>query len=36
MAVRDGADIINMSLGSDFGNPGSLDAIASDNAALAG
>lgn len=36
MAVRDGADVINMSLGSDFGNPGSLDAIASDNAALAG
>jgi subtilisin family serine protease len=36
MAVRDGADVINMSLGSDFGNPGSLDAVTSDNAALAG
>jgi subtilisin family serine protease len=36
MAVRDGADIINMSLGSDFGNPGSLDAVVSDNAALSG
>jgi subtilisin family serine protease len=36
MAVRDGADIINMSLGSDFGNPGSLDAVAADNAVLAG
>jgi len=36
MAVRAGADVINMSLGSDFGNPGSLDAIASDNASLAG
>lgn len=36
MAVRDGADIINMSLGSDFGNPGSLDAVVADNASLAG
>ena len=36
MAVRAGADVINMSLGSDFGNPGSLDAIATDNASLAG
>jgi len=35
-AVRDGADVINMSLGSEFGNPGSVDAVASDNAALAG
>jgi minor extracellular serine protease Vpr len=36
MAVRAGADVINMSLGSTFGNPGSLDALASDNASLAG
>lgn len=36
MAVRAGADIINLSLGSDFGNPGSVDAIAVDNASLAG
>ena len=35
-AVRDGADIINMSLGTSFGDAGSLDAIAADNAALAG
>lgn len=35
-AVRDGADIINMSLGSDFGDPGTLDAVATDNAVRAG
>ena len=35
-AVQGGADIINMSLGSDFGDPGSLDSMASDNASLAG
>ncbi len=35
-AVRDGADVINMSLGSDFGDPGTLDAVATDNAVLAG
>ncbi len=35
-AVQDGADVISMSLGSPFGNPGSLDAIASNNAAMAG
>jgi minor extracellular serine protease Vpr len=36
MAVRDGADVINMSLGSNFGNPGSGDAVAVDNASLGG
>ncbi|MEA2623812.1 MAG: minor extracellular serine protease Vpr [Chloroflexota bacterium] len=36
MAVRDGADVINMSLGLDFGNPESIDSIASNNAAEAG
>lgn len=35
-AVRDGADIISMSLGSPMGNPNSLDAVTSNNAALAG
>ncbi|MET0772845.1 MAG: S8 family serine peptidase [Candidatus Limnocylindrales bacterium] len=35
-AVRAGADVINLSLGSSFGDPGSLDALAVDNAALAG
>jgi minor extracellular serine protease Vpr len=35
-AVQDGADIISMSLGSDFGGAGTLDAVASDNAVLAG
>jgi len=35
-AVRDGADVINMSLGSSFGSPGSIDALAADNAVLAG
>lgn len=35
-AVRDGADVINMSLGSPLGNPDSIDAIAADNAVLAG
>lgn len=35
-AVADGADVINMSLGSDFGRSDSLDAIAADNAAKAG
>lgn len=35
-AVRDGADVINMSLGSDFGEAGTLDAVATDNAVLAG
>jgi subtilisin family serine protease len=35
-AVRAGADVINMSLGSPLGNPGSLDAIASNNASIAG
>ncbi|MFO1541102.1 MAG: S8 family serine peptidase, partial [Chloroflexota bacterium] len=35
-AVRDGADVINMSLGSNFGSPGTVDALASDNAVLAG
>lgn len=36
MAVRAGADIINMSLGSPLGNPLSLDAVATNNASLAG
>jgi len=35
-AVRDGADVINMSLGSGFGNPNSADALAVDNASVAG
>ena len=35
-AVQGGADVINMSLGSPFGTAGTLDAIASDNASLAG
>ena len=35
-AVADGADVINMSLGSDYGRSDSLDAIAADNAAKAG
>lgn len=35
-AVRDGADVINMSLGSPFGNPGSGDSVAVDNASAAG
>jgi minor extracellular serine protease Vpr len=35
-AVRDGADVINMSLGSDLGNPNSIDSIASNNASAAG
>ena len=35
-AVRDGADVINMSLGASLGNPGSVDSLATDNAVLAG
>lgn len=35
-ATRDGADIINMSLGSLFGNPNSADALAVDGASKAG
>ncbi len=35
-AVRDGVDVINMSLGSDFGNPDSADSEAVNNASLAG
>ena len=35
-AVQGGADVISMSLGSDFGDAGSLDSVASDNASLAG
>jgi subtilisin family serine protease len=35
-AVRAGADVINLSLGSSFGEPGSIDAVAVDNASLAG
>jgi subtilisin family serine protease len=35
-AVRDGADVINMSLGSPFGNLQSSDAVAVDNASIAG
>jgi minor extracellular serine protease Vpr len=35
-AVADGADVINMSLGSDFGTADSADAVAADNAARAG
>ena len=36
MAVMAGVDVINMSLGSDFGDADSPDAIAADNASLAG
>jgi subtilisin family serine protease len=35
-AVRDGADVINMSLGSVFGRSDDPDAVAADNAAVAG
>jgi minor extracellular serine protease Vpr len=35
-AVRDGADVINMSLGSRFGDPDSIDSIAANAAAEAG
>jgi minor extracellular serine protease Vpr len=35
-AVQGGADVISMSLGSPFGDAGSLDSVASDNASLAG
>jgi len=35
-AVRDGANVINMSLGSDYGTADSADAVASDNASRAG
>lgn len=35
-AVKDGANVINMSLGSDYGLADSADAVASDNASLAG
>ena len=35
-AVADGADVINMSLGGDYGLSNSIDAIASDNAAKSG
>lgn len=35
-AVKAGADVINLSLGSSFGDSGSIDAVAVDNAALAG
>ena len=35
-AVRDGADVINMSLGSPYGGPDTADAVAVDNAAAAG
>jgi subtilisin family serine protease len=35
-AVKDGADVISMSLGSDFGTSDTPDAVASDNAARAG
>lgn len=35
-ATRDGTDIINMSLGSNMGNPNSADALAVDNASRAG
>ncbi len=35
-AVRAGVDVINMSLGSDLGTPGSVDSIAADAAAEAG
>ncbi len=35
-ATRDGADVINMSLGSGFGNPNSADSVAVDNASIAG
>ncbi len=36
MAMKDGVDVINMSLGSPFGPPDSPDAVAANNAALAG
>jgi minor extracellular serine protease Vpr len=36
MAVKDGADVISMSLGSDFGTANTPDAVAADNAARAG
>ncbi|MDQ3493074.1 MAG: S8 family serine peptidase [Chloroflexota bacterium] len=35
-ATRDGADVINMSLGSSFGNPNSADSVAVNNASIAG
>jgi subtilisin family serine protease len=35
-AVRAGADVINMSLGTQLGNPDSIDAVATNNASLAG
>lgn len=35
-ATRDGVDVINMSLGSDFGNPDTIDSIAANAAAQAG
>ncbi len=35
-AVRDGANVINMSLGSPYGDPGSADSEAVDNASIAG
>lgn len=35
-AVDNGMDVVNMSLGSDFGTPDSADALASDNAVRAG
>jgi minor extracellular serine protease Vpr len=35
-AVRDGADVINMSLGSSWGNPSDSSATASNNASMAG
>jgi subtilisin family serine protease len=35
-AVADGVDVINMSIGSDFGEADSPDSVAADNAALAG
>ncbi|HEY7132514.1 MAG TPA: S8 family serine peptidase [Candidatus Limnocylindrales bacterium] len=35
-AVQDGADVINISLGTDLGSPEDLDAVAANNAALAG
>nr|MBA2488231.1 S8 family serine peptidase [Chloroflexota bacterium] len=35
-ATRAGADVINMSLGSPFGNPGSVDSLAVDGASKAG
>lgn len=35
-AVRDGAQVINMSIGSPLGNAGSIDSVATNNASLAG